>query len=137
MTTLLVVIALAAGGGVAWWLLRSSESVPVDPEEVQVVVPESADAGQRIPMPTTGTLIIRVRTPDATPLPHDTRAGYLTGSDRRMRPAAGDGTFRFSDAPLGRIEVVATADGYREGTGVAMVQPLVPAEVLVTLEPKP
>jgi hypothetical protein len=133
MPALLVVLSLAGAGALAYWLLAPNESESDEANKpVPVAPPERAS-----PTPTTGTLIIRVRTPDSMALPSDTKAGYVDGGERRLRPAARDGTFRFSDAPLGRIEVVATAEGYRDGTSVAVVQALVPTEVLVTLEPKP
>jgi hypothetical protein len=138
-STLLVLAAVGAAAVGAYLLLRG-EPAGTDVTEPPAggSRPEDPPGGERrLPLPTTGTLVIRVRTPDAVPLPANTRAGYVDAGQRRLRAVASDGTFRFSDAPLGKLEIVAEAEGYRPGSGVAVVQPLVPAEIVVTLEPRP
>jgi hypothetical protein len=136
-STLLVLAAVVGGASLTYGLMKPPGGPPEPAEPSEKAKPTSDEGDPRRPTPTTGTLIIRVRTPDAVPLPAGARAGYVAGTVRRLRPAAADGTFRFSDAPLGKLEVVAEAEGYRAGSTVAVVQALVPAEVLVTLEPRP
>ena len=134
--TPVVLLALVAAASLAYAVLKSTEAPPVEPEEPAPAV-ATPPPTRKVPMPTTGTLVIRVMTPDSMPLPPGTRAGYVERDVRRLRPAASDGTFRFSDAPLGRVEVVAQAEGYQDGTAIAQVQPLMATEVLVKLGAKP
>ena len=134
----LVPIAVVVAGALAFVLLRPSDSGtgPETGAETTGTPPPRPPEPDRVPNSTRGTLIIRVRTPDSMPLPPGTRAGYVEGLERRMRPPAGDGTFRFTDAPVGKLDVIAEAEGYRPGTSVAIVTPQVPTEISVTLEPK-
>jgi hypothetical protein len=129
-------VAIAALVGAAAWLWVSDrrgtdrvKAPPLDEGTAPVEPPKR-------PEPTTGTLRIRVRTEDGTPVPPGTRAGFLRpGGTPRMRLAGGDGTFLFTDAPVGLVDLVAEADGWRTARGQVSVVPGVDAgETVLTLQ---
>ena len=131
---MLLLIALAAA--VLWmWLGQAPTRPPApEPDPVPVVPMEPT----RPPPPTTGTLVIRVKTGDGSALPAATKAGYQRpGGPLRMRAPSPDGTFRFSDAPVGELDVTAEANGYRTAKNTVTLDPGVPTETVLTLEPLP
>jgi hypothetical protein len=84
----------------------------------------------------TGVLVVRVRTSDGSVLPHRTLAGFTPGSGgARLRPVV-DGAARFPDAPLGRVEATAEAEGYAAAPTDVVVLAGVPAEAVVVLSPQ-
>ena len=132
-----VVLLCAVAGAAIWFgLLARPKTPPLPPADV----PESA--GGNAPEPGAGgreavlaVLVIRVRTQEGGPAPEGTQAGYLVGRMERVKGAAPDGTFRFADAPVGELELIAKADGYELGSGRVRVVSGVPNEAIVTLVP--
>ena len=134
-TVLLVLVACGAG---YLWLGEPGAPPPTAPSpEVDRPPPPPPPSETRTrPLATTGTLRIRVSTEDGKDLPADARAGYAKyGGPPRMRSHDGDGTFLFTDAPVGEIEVIAEAKGYRETRQRVVVQPGVPAETVLVVPP--
>jgi hypothetical protein len=129
----LVLVLLVLGGGL-WWVFASKSPRPPAVEEEGIPAPSPASPLPATPV--TGSLVIRVRTADGSPLPAGTEAGYFRFGDLRSRVAAQDGTFPFSDAPVGRLDVTAKAPGWSGDTVPVSLVPGVPAEAIVTLTPK-
>lgn len=131
---LLVVLFVAAGAYL--WLSGGSSShrAPL-PEQENVAPAPPTDLPPPRVEPTTGTLVVRVRMSDGAAVPEEARAGYLRFGSARLRRAAPDGTFPFSDAPVGAIEATAQAPGYVAESVPTRVVPGVPAEAIVTLTP--
>ena len=135
LPTILLVFLAAAG---AYLLLGGPAAPPPAPPaaEVEPPPPPPPSETRTRPLATTGTLVIRVTTEDGKDLPEGTRAGYAKyGGPPRMRSQGGDGRFLFTDAPVGEIEVIAEAKGYREVRQRVVVQPGVPAETVVVISP--
>ena len=78
--------------------------------------------------------MIRVKVPGDRAMPAGTQAGYRRFGNRRVRPPATDGTFRFSDAPIGALDLVVEAEGYRAGPVTIRVEPNQTNEAVVVLE---
>jgi hypothetical protein len=86
--------------------------------------------------PDTGVLVVRVRTSDGSALPARTLAGFASPEgDARLR-AVTDGAARFPDAPLGRVEATAEAEGFEPAPVDVLVVEGVPAEAVVVLTPR-
>jgi hypothetical protein len=84
----------------------------------------------------TGVLVVRVRSSDGSALPERTLAGFtLPGGGTRLKPVA-DGSVRFPDAPVGRLEVTAEAEGFAPTEASVVVLAGVPAEAVVVLTPR-
>ena len=128
---LLLVLLLV--GALAFLLLGdTSRTVGPRPEQEPVVpVPQEPLR----PEPLTGMLVIRLRTADGTEIPRDAQAGYVRFGTPRLRKPARDGTFPFTDAPVGRLEVTAEAAGWVADTVPVTLVPGVAAEAVVTLTP--
>ena len=131
---MLLLIALAAAG--LWLWVGGSPTRPPTPELEPV--PTVPAAPLRPPPPTTGTLVIRVRMADGTAVPAGAKAGYQRpGGPLKLRAPSPDGTFRFSDAPVGELDVSVEANGYRTVKNTVTLDPGVPTEAILTLEPLP
>ena len=78
-------------------------------------------------------LLIRLRTSDGREVPGDAQAGYIRFGTPRLRKPAKDGTFPFTDAPVGRLDVTAQAAGWVADTVPVNLVPGVAAEAIVTL----
>jgi hypothetical protein len=130
----LLLVVLLAGGLWAW--LGTRPTAPPAPDE-EGAAPRDGTEAPLPPAPVTGSLVVRVRTSDGSPLPAGTQAGYTRFGSPRLRSAAPDGTFPFSDAPTGRIEVTAQAPGWTVEDVTVTLVPGVPAEAVVTLTPAP
>jgi hypothetical protein len=128
-------VLVVAAAAAAVWLWTASDSPRVVPaREEPPPLPAPVPPARR--EPTTATLVIRVRTTDGRPLPKGARAGYERGgADPRLRLAGPDGTFRFSDAPVGDLKAVAEVEGYEPGTNPVVVVGGVPNEVTVEVRP--
>ena len=133
VVNVLLLVLLLAGG--LWVWLGSRPARPPAPDEEGAAAPTPAEAPLP-PAPVTGSLLIRVRTSDGTPLPAGTEAGYQRFGSLRLRPPGKDGTFPFSDAPVGRLEVTAKAPGWSAEMVVVTLVTGVPAEANVTLTPE-
>jgi hypothetical protein len=131
-----VVLLVVLLGGALWAWLGTRPDRPPVPEEPGVADATPAEAPIP-PAPVTGSLMIRVRTADGAPPPAGTQAGYARFGSLRLRTAAPDGTFPFSDAPVGRLDVTAQAPGWTAETVTVTLVPGVPAEAVVTLAPAP
>jgi hypothetical protein len=123
-------------GAAAWFLLPGRiESPRTETEGAAPPVIEAPRTSVQ-PPPTTGRLVVRVRTADGSPVPETTTAGYLQDGVRRMRKAAPNGTFPFSDAPVGSLQATADAPGYvAEKVPVQVIGNVDAAEPIVTLTP--
>ena len=130
-------LLLACGAAAALWFGILDRPAPVSgPEAVEAPAGGASQPEVAVREPKRGTLVVRVRTEDGSPLPPGTQAGYLVGRMERVRSAADDGTFRFADAPLGDVELIAKADGYRLGSGRARVVAGLSTEAVVVLVPE-
>jgi hypothetical protein len=134
VVNVLLLLVLLAGG--LWVWLGTRPTRPPAPDEEGAVVHGPSEAPLP-PVPVTGSLLIRVRTADGSPLPAGTEAGYARFGSPRLRAPAPDGTFPFSDAPVGRLDVTAQAPGWTAETVPVTLVPGVPAEAIVTLSPAP
>lgn len=135
MRTGAVLLTVGVLSGLALWALspRREEAPTADPTAT------ASDPEPRPTLPhepTTAKLVLRVRTADGSPLPAETRAGYARYGERRLRAAAGDGTFPFADAPVGRLEAVAEAPGYDAPSVTVVLIPGVAGEATITLTPR-
>jgi hypothetical protein len=132
-----ILVALVLGG-VAWlWIGKPGAPPPAAPSpELDRPPPPPASEIRTRPPATTGTLVIRVSPSDGKDLPEAARAGYAKyGGPPRMRTRGSDGSFRFTDAPVGPVEVMADVPGYREAKGQVVVQAGVPSETVLVVEP--
>jgi hypothetical protein len=140
----LALVAVAAG--VAWWIVRprpaGAPPVPDVPAARAPEVPEptagkaAGTLGRGAFDSETGVLVVRVRTSDGSLLPEKTLAGFTPGSGgARLRPVV-EGVARFPDAPLGRLEATAEAEGYAAAPTAVVVLAGVPAEAVVVLSPQ-
>lgn len=135
-----VLLALALVAVAAAWLSSGPVERPRAEEAGAAHEPGPGPAAARAtegpPVPTTGKLVVRVRTSDGSAVPPETRAGYVHYGASRLRRAAPDGTFPFLDAPVGRLEATADAPGYTADRVAAVVVAGVDgAEPVVTLTP--
>ena len=119
--------------GAAGLLLLGDGSRNVGPRAAQEETAQPSSQEVLRPVPLTGTLLIRLKTADGTPVPDDARAGYVRFGTPRLRPPAKDGTFRFTDAPVGRLDVTAEAKGWISDTVAVTLIGGVAAEAVVTL----
>jgi hypothetical protein len=134
-TTVCLLIALAAAG--LWLWLGGTPTRPPTPEP-EPRPPPAPYLPPRPPPPTTGTLVIRLKMDDGTEVPAGAKAGYQRpGGPLRMRAPSPDGTFRFSDAPVGTLDIVAEANGYRTAKNTVNLDPGIPTETILTLTPAP
>lgn len=125
---LLAVTCLLAWG--LWTFLGDPRTSRQQAEDL----PEPAERGPvaRRASSTTGTLVVRVRTP-AGPVPRGARAGYLYAGEPRLKPVGPTGEARFTDAPLGPLTVVARAPGFGEVSQRRSVQAGVRTDVVLIL----
>src|SRR5262245_27186516 len=138
MRALAPVLLLAVAAFVAWWVLsdRSAASRPPLPEPAEA---PAAPAGPERPARTeaqTGFLVVRVRTAGGEAVPPKTAAGFDFLGSPRLRTVGEDGTVRFTDAPLGKVQATAEAEGYVATPVPVVVVAGIPAEAIVTLTPK-
>ncbi len=138
MRRLLLALVLAVGvAAVAYALVGGGEARRPRPLPEQEEAPEPPSSVPTAPIPpsaATAPLVIRVRVPGDGALPAGMQAGYRRFGNRRVRPAAADGTFRFSDAPIGAIDLVVEAEGYRAAPATIQVEPNQTNEAVVVLE---
>ncbi len=128
-------IALAAGGGFALWLASGGPPVR-GPTPEQDAAPAPASSNPRVPveaLPTTGTLVVRLVVSDGSAVPPEARAGYERFGARRLRPAGADGTYRFTDVPVGPLEIVAETPGRKPARAPFHLVPGVPGETILVL----
>jgi hypothetical protein len=131
--------SVAVGAGL-YALLRPEPPALDEPEPTTAA---SKPPTRTSPPPTlTGTLVVRVRTSDEKPLPPETRAGYRSGLEPRLRPLLPEGIVRFADVPLvepgpTRLEAMAQAPGYFSASKEILVSRDVPNETVLTLTPAP
>jgi hypothetical protein len=132
-TGLTVFVALCLAGGLAFLLLATE---PVGDEGVPAFdLHERELAENPHLLLKEGVLTIRVLTAEQT-VPTGAEVGYRHDGKLRLVYARERGEREFSDAPLGRIEVVARAPGYAEATRVVEMVPGVPEVAVLTLEPE-
>lgn len=81
-----------------------------------------------------GTLVLRVRTPDGA-VPRDAEVGYSYAGRTRWRPVDERGRQCFTDAPLGRYKVRARAPEYEEADRACLLQAGIPEEIILVLHP--
>ena len=107
-----VLLVLAVAWGVHT-LLSSGNDVADDDLPRPSAPPRPAPATDR---PTrvsasTGTLIIRVRTPEGA-VPNGARVGHELLGDPRWARVGDEGRHAFTDVPLGPVDALAEAPGY-------------------------
>ena len=130
-----MLLLIAAAAAILWFSLGQTPTRPPTPE-VEPAPAQPPPLPPRPPPPTTGTLVIRLKMSDGSEVPAGAKAGYQRlGGPLRMRAPSPDGTFRFSDAPVGPLEVVAEAKGWRPAKTIVNLDPGVPAETVLTLTP--
>ena len=132
-------ILLTALASALLWLWLGGGAPPRPPTPEPDPTPPAIPSGPpRPPPPTTATLVIRVKMSDGSAVPAGAKAGYQRpGGPLKLRPPSPDGTFRFSDAPVGYLDVVAEANGYRTAKNTVNLDPGVPTETVLTLTPLP
>jgi len=111
-----LLIVLVVTCALAWGLLRllGDEGAPTSPVPEEARPPEpAAAAGPTHEIPTTVTLVLTVQTEGGN-IPQKTRAGYRYAGDDRLRTVDRQGRVMFTDAPTGRVTLVARAPGYEE-----------------------
>jgi len=135
---ILLVLVLAVGlAALAYALLGGREPRRPRPLPEQEEAPEPPPPVTSAPIPpaaSTAPLVIRVKVPGDRALPVGVQAGYRRFGNRRLRPPATDGTFRFSDAPSGTLELVVEAEGYRADPVSIEVEPNQTNEAVIVLE---
>lgn len=132
----LVLVAVAASLLSTGRAERPRAEEPTEPAVADATGPASSRGSALPEAPTTGKLVVRVRTADGSPVPDGTQAGYVHDGVRRLRKASLDGSFPFLDAPVGRLEATADAPGYTADRVAAVVVAGVDgAEPVVTLTP--
>ena len=133
----ILVFVLAAGlAAIAYALLGASEPRRPRPLPEQEEAPEPSTLVRDTPIPTpaaTGTLVVRVRVPEGAELPKKAEAGYRRFGQKRLRPVGSDGTFRFSDVPVGTVDAIAEVEGYESDTVTVTLVSGMPAEALIVL----
>jgi hypothetical protein len=131
VTVLLAVLVAAA----AYLVLIRGEAGPDDGESV---VPGQQD-WEREQNPAlfqkTGTLVVRVRAPDGS-VPPGAEVGYVQDGERRLALADAVGKATFSDAPVGRLQVVARAPGFQEASQTRELMAGIQLEVLLFVTPR-
>jgi hypothetical protein len=134
----LLVLVLASGiAAIAYAVLGRSEPRRPRPIAEQEEAPEPSPALPNDPIPTpaaTGTLVVRLSLPEGTELPAKAEAGYRRFGQKRLRPIGADGTFRFSDVPVGTLEAIAEVEGYQAEPVTVTLVPGMPAEALILLK---
>lgn len=127
----LVVIALAMAAGVAWLLFGEPLQRP------RVALSEARDGDPTL-KPwmglKSGTLTVRVRTPDGRP-PPGAQIGYEAGREPRLYYTTDDGSRTLGDVPLGDLTVVVVAPGYETVRRRTRVEAGVTEELTVILTP--
>ncbi len=130
-----LVLLLALTGALAygvWTLLGDGGDHPAqqlgEPE-----APAPAPATGPRPVPRTVTLVLTVRT-EASTIPQGTVAGYRWGGDDRVRPVDGRGRVTFTDAPTGKLSVIARAPGYEETVQERYLTGGVPTDAILVLK---
>lgn len=129
MRWLLVVLALAMTGAVAWLLF----SDPAPPPRVALREPRDDDPTRKPWMGLkSGTLTVRVRTPDGRP-PPGAQVGYEAGREPRLYYTTDEGVRTLGDVPLGDLTVVVVAPGYETVRRRTRVEAGVTEELTVIL----
>ena len=135
----ILVLVLAAGlAAIAYAVLGGSEPRRPRPLPEQEEAPEPSNSVHDTPIPTpsaTGTLVVRLRLPEGKELPSKAEAGYRRFGQKRVRSPGSDGTFRFSDVPVGIVEAIAEVEGYESDTVTVTLVSGMPAEALIVLRP--
>ena len=133
----LLVLVLAAGlAAIAYAVLGGSEPRRIRPlpEQEEAPDPQTLIKSAPIPAPAaTGTLVIRLLVPEGKELPGKAQAGYRRFGQSRLRPPGADGTFRFSDAPVGSIEAIAEVEGYEADAVTVILVSGLPTEAVIVL----
>lgn len=139
---LLVLLPLLLAFGVHL-ILRTPDVVteppPAEPEQPVVLPgglddPEAARRHQIRARLTSGTLLIRVKTPTGE-LPLGTEVGYYERGEIRWLYADEQGKRIINSAPLGMVRTAARAPGFPKQERLVMVQKGLPAESLIHLRP--
>ena len=117
MRTLWILLLIGALAWGSWALLFEDEDPgdATDPYTEQSDRKEILDPARRRVSPTTGALVIRVRTA-AGHIPARGKAGYRHRGETRLKALDAQGQVLFTDAPLGDLIVVARAPGYPDAT---------------------
>ena len=135
MRTLWLVLLTGALAWGLWSVLGDAETpdtglLPSDPVDQDPVPQETRPRVYR----TTGTLRITVRQ-DGGPAPEGTKAGYrLLSGGGRMKPVNDLGEVRFTDAPLGKLTVVAESPKGREAEQARFLTSGIPLDIVLVLE---
>lgn len=132
---LLLLLLLLIGGSLAWLFLggpdrrrdRGGSREPLHEEEP--LAPED-----RHLLINTGTLVVRVTTPDGS-VPPGAEVGYVWRGRTRWLYAGEDGRRAFADAPLGHLMIVARAVGYDEARAPRELLAGVPSAVHLVVHP--
>lgn len=139
MRVLPALLAATVAGLAVWlWLGEGGTPPPrvAAPEADAIPASPPPPEGPPRVVPTTGTLVIRVTTEDGTAIPAGAKAGYTRpGGASRLRGPGPDGTIRFTDAPVGELDLIAEAEGYKRGTARVVIVPGVAAEAVVSVAP--
>ena len=132
---LFLVLLLLVAGGLIWLFLgdarrtRPPSASEALSQEQEVLAPED-----RHLLKSTGTLMVRVTAPDGS-VPPGAEVGYAWRGQTRWLYAGEDGRRAFADAPLGRLMVVARAEGYEEARTPRELLAGVPSEVHLVIHP--
>ncbi len=130
-TLLLLALTITLAYGI-WTLLGDDGEAPVAaPEELPAEAPTETQGGA--PVPQTVTLVLIVRTAAST-IPQGTVAGYTWGGDDRLRPVDKTGRVMFTDAPTGKVTLLARAPGYETVRQERYLTGGVPTDAILTLE---
>jgi hypothetical protein len=124
----LALLAVVLAGSL-WFFLTRQERPDVprtrDPSEVEREENPTLTRGHEV-------LTLWAHTPDKI-VPPGTEVGYRTKEGVRWRFVDPNGRQMYTDAPLGRLEVLAKAPGYPEVKSVVILEPGVPAETVLLL----
>ncbi len=126
-------IALAAGGAFTIWLFSGGPPCAAPPRS-RTRSPPRAGAPDRE----------RTGPHDGDPGPPGARGGRVRGAPRRprglravrrarLRPPGADGTYRFTDVPVGPLEVLAETPGRKAARATVTLVPGVAAEMILEL----
>ena len=124
--------------GLAWIVLQvvgdDGADVPTDLAAPQDAANAGAagHTGPRAAL-TTGVLDVTV-TSRSGHVPRGAQAGYRSGLEDRLRPVDERGHVIFTDAPLGNLEVLARAPGFRPATQKRFLNAGLQLSVLLRLE---
>lgn len=136
---LLLILVLAAGlAAIAYAFLGRGEPRRPRPLPEQEAAPEPTTSILDTPIPAPaafGTLVVRLRPPEGAELPAKATAGYRRYGVNRLRPAAADGTYRFSDAPIGVVDAIADVEGYESDPVTVTLVSGTPTEAVIVLRP--